>query len=68
MSAPETPTTIRQESAADRVGCVCVPPYRRLLVNQRRANVGALLRPSSTAPARTTVSTAGLLHLAIRFS
>src|SRR5215831_14309005 len=32
------------------------------------ANVGALLRPSSTAPARTTLSTAGLLNLAMRCS
>ena len=32
------------------------------------ANVGALLRPSSTAPARTILSTAGLLNLAMRFS
>src|SRR5580700_6406210 len=32
------------------------------------ANVGALLRPSRTAPARTILSTAGLLNLAMRFS
>ena len=57
--------------SSDRVGCVCVCVCRHragCVVNQRMANVGALLRPSSTAPARTTFSTAGLLNLAMRFS
>ncbi len=43
-----------------------VAPSSELLVNQRSAKVGALLRPRSTAPARTRFSTAGLFTLATK--
>ncbi len=43
-----------------------VGPNSRLSVNQRSENAGALVRPSSTAPARRRLSTTGLFVVAIR--